>query len=659
MASPKRGRNLPSLCIPSSLTFEDRDLELAYLDAQRPYLWWTTIVAFSTAFVIATWVVIDIFFVSHTMYDHFSGPIFLNLVFNACVSSCSAVLVLVLRIQRDRISYGTIEALLVGGAIVIEIGSMLTDQYKSAILLNENPLEYWQQDIFSDSGTLLVIDLVITATHLFCPIRSCVSWIIPLCGVLSYIILSSYIGTQEKNIHFNFVCITLLALFSWMGRHQIDKDHRFSFVKERDLAAIVESKSQETISERVMRYNAERELDQTRMPRSDGITFPDGSSILSFTITENTEMLPVEGNSQESQAARVAARRSFSWPRRLWSRSGSALVNEQPESKTTESDESAIDKVDKRKSPVSRSGSAPDAVLTGRSGSSLDIAQDLPITHQILPGVAEEESEVSRRVQERNNSIPQDLACRWQMVTTVATVGIQTDTDRSFSSVATEEKATDPLLLFGEDGWKCQRCCKPPLPPASTRENTSKTSSLLPKTRKKRGTSSAGSSRSGGTPEAGVSNLVGPAQLSEFGVTPLETQTVFLQDGMRTWNLRRGGPDVCCPFHNATAHAMRCCKAMARNPCNPLYSPYSKWQCPQCFSMSDCKLRPGDNCEMCGFEVEEEDSSRLHSVNDSFRSQSLCSEESDQSNHETSGPDEIEDSSLGLERGTGCELLSL
>merc|ERR1712166_694118 len=29
--------------------------------------------------------------------------------------------------------------------------------------------------------------------------------------------------------------------------------------------------------------------------------------------------------------------------------------------------------------------------------------------------------------------------------------------------VESEDKATDPLLLWGTDGWKCQRCGKPPL----------------------------------------------------------------------------------------------------------------------------------------------------------------------------------------------------
>lgn len=175
--------------------------------------------------------------------------------------------------------------------------------------------------------------------------------------------------------------------------------------------------------------------------------------------------------------------------------------------------------------------------------------------------------------------------------------------------VEREDKATDPLLLWGPDGWKCQRCHKPPLAPGrETGVDSLKSIDpfVFQGTKKRRTSSGSSSSPATSSSLHSASNDAAP-QMSTFKLTPHKTQMCNLKDILRTWNCARGDQKSCCPFHNAVKHMQEIHKRMLRQQCHPLWSPYSGGQCCHCYSMVDFKPDPDDPCDSCGLPFGEED----------------------------------------------------
>eukprot|EP00746_Dinoflagellata_sp_MGD_P151261 gnl/MRDRNA2_/MRDRNA2_82899_c0_seq1.p1 gnl/MRDRNA2_/MRDRNA2_82899_c0~~gnl/MRDRNA2_/MRDRNA2_82899_c0_seq1.p1 ORF type:complete len:513 (-),score=64.33 gnl/MRDRNA2_/MRDRNA2_82899_c0_seq1:160-1698(-) len=180
-------------------------------------------------------------------------------------------------------------------------------------------------------------------------------------------------------------------------------------------------------------------------------------------------------------------------------------------------------------------------------------------------------------------------------------------TDPVYAEV--EDKATDPLLVWNEAGWKCQRCSKPPLPPMdeALRRQNSKHSSCSssrtdPQARKRKQKLPHSGASDGG---ASAESLDGPPQLSCFELTPRATAQHIMRDILQTFNCKRGIPGICCPYHNTVSYVQKATRVLQKEPCEPLWSPFTQDQCPFCFSMLDFRMEPGLSCEVCGFQMHE------------------------------------------------------
>lgn len=179
--------------------------------------------------------------------------------------------------------------------------------------------------------------------------------------------------------------------------------------------------------------------------------------------------------------------------------------------------------------------------------------------------------------------------------------------------VECKEQGTDPLLVWSSGGWKCQRCAKPPRPKEAnprTRQVPSGPSFEAPSV----GSKSNDTDRTGtkGSSSLGTEDLEqhifddGPAQLSAFKLTPVETLVFSISEVMRHWNLSRGGVGKCCPWHIATEAAKLSIKKLHRMPCNPLWVPHSGVQCALCRCLSSHAGVPGYEdvgCLICGEEL--------------------------------------------------------
>ncbi|CAE7831577.1 unnamed protein product [Symbiodinium necroappetens] len=53
----------------------------------------------------------------------------------------------------------------------------------------------------------------------------------------------------------------------------------------------------------------------------------------------------------------------------------------------------------------------------------------------------------------------------------------------------------------------------------------------------------------------------------------------------------------CCPFHAALAVALGTLKAKKKDCCNPLWSPFTGWQCDFCTAMNH---ENSEHCDLCG-----------------------------------------------------------
>eukprot|EP00746_Dinoflagellata_sp_MGD_P024624 gnl/MRDRNA2_/MRDRNA2_157836_c0_seq1.p1 gnl/MRDRNA2_/MRDRNA2_157836_c0~~gnl/MRDRNA2_/MRDRNA2_157836_c0_seq1.p1 ORF type:complete len:568 (+),score=83.69 gnl/MRDRNA2_/MRDRNA2_157836_c0_seq1:33-1736(+) len=162
-----------------------------------------------------------------------------------------------------------------------------------------------------------------------------------------------------------------------------------------------------------------------------------------------------------------------------------------------------------------------------------------------------------------------------------------------------KDSATDPLVSWGETGWKCNRCSKPPLPPTSMNSSIAGTSAThaLRNKKKVRKQESEKSSSMGPVENQGTGE-----HLSSFHLTPFVSKRVVLEDTLRRWNCARGGPTHCCPYHTAARDAQLAVKYMLSEPCNPFWMPLSDGQCSNCGSMQE-GLQDDEVCDICGSEV--------------------------------------------------------
>ncbi len=95
-----------------------------------------------------------------------------------------------------------------------------------------------------------------------------------------------------------------------------------------------------------------------------------------------------------------------------------------------------------------------------------------------------------------------------------------------------------------------------------------------------------------GAPSSGSS----PALLSEFRVTVVKSCQSSLLRLIKHWNVPHVAQRTCCPLHRQLELTKELLRLVAKVPCDPLWSPWTGWQCPSCTCMNCPTTRV---CELC------------------------------------------------------------
>eukprot|EP00746_Dinoflagellata_sp_MGD_P117980 gnl/MRDRNA2_/MRDRNA2_53989_c0_seq2.p1 gnl/MRDRNA2_/MRDRNA2_53989_c0~~gnl/MRDRNA2_/MRDRNA2_53989_c0_seq2.p1 ORF type:complete len:456 (-),score=25.90 gnl/MRDRNA2_/MRDRNA2_53989_c0_seq2:860-2227(-) len=263
------------------LIFSDASLEAAYLKSQRQALLKSSSVAVAAlAFLTLLSLCIDAqrdYYPGHQSFRlfHFSSSASLLWHFNALGFIWSAFILLVFIKGRSRISCVTVEIIVIITSVMGTVMACLADGYRSKILLGHRREFAYH---YTDSNLLLNLDLYITAVLLFIPLRSCIAWLVPWIACSSYILSTTFCGGPEMDsswVRGVRLCIQLFLLggFAWWGRYRSEQASRRDFLKQQELAQTVDTERSLKVAERVMRYDAERELGQckgTWQPTSSG-----------------------------------------------------------------------------------------------------------------------------------------------------------------------------------------------------------------------------------------------------------------------------------------------------------------------------------------------------------------------------------------------------
>lgn len=154
----------------------------------------------------------------------------------------------------------------------------VADPYRSAGVCGEDHYKSWGSDYLrhSDSGLLLGYDVIITGLHIFCPIRSCASWIVPAASVIMYIASTLLFGGPESPYKTRKAAalLALLGILAWIGKRKMEKEIRLAFAEKERLRVDAELHQIKVVEERVKRFDAEFGLEQAkgngpRMPGSE------------------------------------------------------------------------------------------------------------------------------------------------------------------------------------------------------------------------------------------------------------------------------------------------------------------------------------------------------------------------------------------------------
>lgn len=116
--------------------------------------------------------------------------------------------------------------------------------WTAAGLYGQDPLQLWPEtDVGGGEGLLLLtIDAMITLICLFVPIRMCLKWIQPVCGVLSYSVCKIGTGSPfPDHVKSSIFVLSALAFGALWGAWNNEQVARHNFVAQ----GLVQKKSQE------------------------------------------------------------------------------------------------------------------------------------------------------------------------------------------------------------------------------------------------------------------------------------------------------------------------------------------------------------------------------------------------------------------------------
>lgn len=270
-----------------SLVFRDPTSEQEYLESQKENLRWTVLVGHVVILVLDVAIAIDTALAGRDRLDAIG-------VFDVAASVsifCWAVIVIVtLMIRKLNISFTTVEAMCIWGTVFCMGATAACSTYRLPKMFNQNPKDYWNQSCFTDTYTLLTLDLYITATHLFVPLRSSRSWMIPVSATLFYVASCILYGSPEEDSAVLIVELGTLGLFAWVGRRRSEVESRLAFARQKGLSSIAEEKHKSMVQERVLRFDAERALDMATGMQDVGIPAVIGKSSSSDTGVKHKDV---------------------------------------------------------------------------------------------------------------------------------------------------------------------------------------------------------------------------------------------------------------------------------------------------------------------------------------------------------------------------------
>jgi len=151
------------------------------------------------------------------------------------------------------------EVVVAGTLSILIVGTFCSNRYYLAKLHGWDPLEvYSEESHYSDTALLLIVDAIITGSHLLAPIR----WFVLVSTEIVALLVCGYglfiLGSPETSPFFSFACLTALTVTAGMGRRSQERSDRKAF--------------KELVDERGLRYAAEHELswarDQAKMSKS-------------------------------------------------------------------------------------------------------------------------------------------------------------------------------------------------------------------------------------------------------------------------------------------------------------------------------------------------------------------------------------------------------
>eukprot|EP00747_Dinoflagellata_sp_TGD_P154212 gnl/TRDRNA2_/TRDRNA2_177479_c1_seq5.p1 gnl/TRDRNA2_/TRDRNA2_177479_c1~~gnl/TRDRNA2_/TRDRNA2_177479_c1_seq5.p1 ORF type:complete len:546 (+),score=53.76 gnl/TRDRNA2_/TRDRNA2_177479_c1_seq5:592-2229(+) len=153
-------------------------------------------------------------------------------------------------------------------------------------------------------------------------------------------------------------------------------------------------------------------------------------------------------------------------------------------------------------------------------------------------------------------------------------VGTQTDFTRPFLTVQCPGKPS-----CTDVGVQAAISCRPPpLPRPATISNPGCDSSL-----------------ESSSDSVEVQLMATRPMLDAFRLTSERAQKASLDAMMKQWNVARTS-NMCCPWHAAVRTAKKHFKEISRTPCDPLWSPYTDWQCEGCTCLNE---RLASRCGLC------------------------------------------------------------
>eukprot|EP00746_Dinoflagellata_sp_MGD_P145679 gnl/MRDRNA2_/MRDRNA2_78262_c0_seq4.p1 gnl/MRDRNA2_/MRDRNA2_78262_c0~~gnl/MRDRNA2_/MRDRNA2_78262_c0_seq4.p1 ORF type:complete len:544 (+),score=58.25 gnl/MRDRNA2_/MRDRNA2_78262_c0_seq4:71-1702(+) len=241
-----------------SLAFEDPTFEQTYLESQKQSLRWTVFVGHVVVLILDVLVFIDTNVLSNSRLDEVGA---FDSAGSAIIFVWAAGVLSSLKIKQSKIGFTMLEFMAIFGTVTCMCIIVACSTYRLPKMFNHSPEEYWNQKCFADTYILLTLDLYITATHLFVPLRSSRSWTIPASATFLYAASCVAYGTPDGNPFVYIVELGILGSLAWVGRRRTEVESRHAFAREMGLSCIAEEKHKSMVQERVLRFDAERKLD--------------------------------------------------------------------------------------------------------------------------------------------------------------------------------------------------------------------------------------------------------------------------------------------------------------------------------------------------------------------------------------------------------------